>query len=40
MGAGSVLRRGDPAEHAAMLRNIAAVPLPARDPVTGSAIWR
>ena len=34
------LRRGDPAEHARMLRNIAAVPLPARDPVTGSAIWR
>lgn len=34
------LRRGDPAEHARMLRNIAAVPLPARDPVTGGTIWR
>jgi len=29
------LLRGDPAEHAAALRAIAAVPLPAADPVTG-----
>ncbi len=29
------LRRGDPAEHAAALRAIAAVPLPDRDPVAG-----
>ena len=34
------LRRGDPAEHERMLRNIAAVPLPAHDPVTGGDIWR
>jgi uncharacterized protein YjlB len=34
------LRRGDPAEHDRMLRNIAAVPLPAQDPVVGGAIWR
>ncbi len=29
------LQRGDPAEHEAALRAIAAVPVPARDPVTG-----
>jgi uncharacterized protein YjlB len=34
------LRRGDPGEHAKMLRNIAAVPLPAQDPVTGGPAWR
>ncbi len=34
------LRRGNPAEHERMLRNIADVPLPARDPVTGGDIWR
>ncbi|MBV9786483.1 MAG: cupin [Acidisphaera sp.] len=35
------LRRGDPAEHAEMVRNIAAVPLPAADPLTGcGGIWR
>lgn len=34
------LRRGDPAEHERMLCHIAAVPLPARDPVTGGPIWR
>ena len=37
--------RGNPAEHAAALRAIAAVPLPAADPVTGSQggltrLWR
>ncbi len=30
------LRRGDPAEHAAALRAIAAVPMPDRDPVAGA----
>jgi uncharacterized protein YjlB len=30
-------RRGDPSEHAAMIRNIAAVKLPTRDPVIGVA---
>jgi uncharacterized protein YjlB len=34
------LRRGDPGEHGKMLDNIAAVPLPARDPVTGLPVWR
>jgi uncharacterized protein YjlB len=29
------LRRGDPAEHAASLRAIAAVPMPDGDPVAG-----
>ena len=29
------IRRGDPAEHAAALRAIAAVPLPDSDPVSG-----
>jgi uncharacterized protein YjlB len=29
------LRRGDPAEYAAAVRAIAAVPLPAKDPVAG-----
>jgi uncharacterized protein YjlB len=30
------LLRGDPSEHAAAVRAIAAVPLPARDPVIGA----
>jgi uncharacterized protein YjlB len=30
------LRRGDPAEHAAAIRAIAAVPMPDRDPVAGA----
>ena len=30
------LRRGDPAEHDEVLANIARVPLPDRDPVTGA----
>jgi uncharacterized protein YjlB len=30
------LRRGDPAEHTAALRAIAAVPIPDRDPVAGA----
>jgi uncharacterized protein YjlB len=34
------IRRGDPAERDEALAAIAAVPLPARDPVTGSDIWR
>jgi uncharacterized protein YjlB len=34
-GCGYDLLRGDPAEHAAALRAIAAVPLPSRDPVAG-----
>ena len=39
------LRRGDPAERAEVLANIAAVPLPDADPVHGSGgplseIWR
>ena len=29
------IRRGDPAEHAAAVRAVAAVPLPDRDPVSG-----
>ncbi len=29
------VRRGDPAEHEALLQAIAAVPIPARDPVSG-----
>ena len=36
-GAEYDIRRGDPGEHAAVLRNIAAVPLPECDPVGGSA---
>ncbi len=36
--------RGDSAEHAAAIRSIAAVPVPSRDPVFGSAglcrLWR
>ena len=31
------LLRGDPAEHAAAVRAIAAVPLPSADPVAGAA---
>jgi uncharacterized protein YjlB len=31
------LRRGDPAEHAAAVRAIAAVPMPQSDPVAGRA---
>lgn len=34
-GCGYDLLRGDPAEHAAALRAIAAVPLPTCDPVAG-----
>jgi uncharacterized protein YjlB len=30
------IRRGDPAEHDEVLRNIAAVPLPRADPVQGA----
>jgi uncharacterized protein YjlB len=30
------LRRGDPAEHDEVLANVARVPLPDQDPVTGS----
>lgn len=30
-------RRGDPAEHAEVLNNIAVVPVPVHDPVTGEA---
>ena len=30
------LRRGDPKEHAEVVRNIGAVPLPSADPVTGA----
>ncbi len=30
------LRRGDPAEHDEVLANIARVPLPDQDPVTGA----
>ncbi|GAC1334830.1 MAG: cupin domain-containing protein [Beijerinckiaceae bacterium] len=36
------IRRGDPAEHAEVLSNIAQVPLPKRDPVSageGVASW-
>jgi uncharacterized protein YjlB len=43
-GVGYDIRRGDPAEHAAVLRAIAAVPVPAADPVAGrggglSRLW-
>jgi len=39
------IRRGDPAEHAAAVRAIAAVPRPRRDPVLGRdgclrRLWR
>ena len=34
-GSGYDIRRGDPAEHAAAVRAIAAVPLPKSDPVLG-----
>jgi uncharacterized protein YjlB len=39
------LRRGDPAEHAEVLGNIARVPLPDQDPVQGAGgslieLWR
>jgi uncharacterized protein YjlB len=39
------IRRGDPAEHDEVLRNIAAVPLPSADPVCGpdgplNGLWR
>lgn len=30
------LRRGEPAEHVEAVRNVAAVPLPASDPVAGA----
>ena len=30
------LRRGDPAEHTEVVHNVAAVPLPPADPVSGS----
>jgi uncharacterized protein YjlB len=33
------LLRGDPAEHAAAVANIARVPDPPADPVTGGPIW-
>jgi uncharacterized protein YjlB len=33
------LCRGAPEEHAAALKSIANVPLPARDPVTGGPAW-
>jgi uncharacterized protein YjlB len=33
------LRRGDPAEHDEAVGNIARVPDPASDPVTGGPIW-
>jgi uncharacterized protein YjlB len=33
------LRRGAPEEHAAARANVAKVPLPARDPVTGGPPW-
>ena len=35
-GADWDLRRGDPAERAEVLRNLAAVPMPGADPVEGS----
>ena len=43
-GPGPDLRRGDPAEHDAAVRSIAAVPAPAADPVLGpegalSELW-
>jgi uncharacterized protein YjlB len=31
------IRRGDPGEHEAVLRAIAAVPIPASDPVSGES---
>ena len=34
-GSACDIRRGDPAEHAAVVRAIAAVPLPGSDPVRG-----
>ena len=34
-GVGYDTRRGDPAEHAAALRAVAAVPVPEQDPVRG-----
>ena len=39
------LRRGDPAEHAEVLANIARVPIPDQDPVAGKSgplveLWR
>jgi uncharacterized protein YjlB len=39
------LRRGNPAEHEEVLKNIRAVPVPAADPVHGNAgtlleLWR
>ncbi len=37
-GADWDLRRGDPGERAVVLRNIAAVPRPDRDPVSGGPI--
>jgi uncharacterized protein YjlB len=33
------LLRGDPAEHDGAVARIAAVPVPAADPVTGEPIW-
>ena len=33
------LRRGDPAEHDEVVANIARVPDPPADPVTGGPIW-
>jgi uncharacterized protein YjlB len=33
------VRRGDPSEHDKVRANIAAVPLPERDPVRGGPIW-
>ena len=33
------LRRGDPAEHDEVVANIARVPDPPGDPVTGGPIW-
>lgn len=38
-GAAWDLRRGDPAEAEEVRRNIAAVPLPATDPVAGQGGW-
>jgi uncharacterized protein YjlB len=35
-GADYDIKRGDPAEHAAALQAIAAVPMPAQDPVYGA----
>jgi uncharacterized protein YjlB len=36
-GAEYDIRRGDPAEHGEVVRAIARVPLPTRDPVLGSS---